>query len=74
MKMKFRDESIRRPQFTLRALLVVMLVVACFYGGVWFERERKLRQDIAHWSKLGIPFPVTGRGEPWTCSLGPEPE
>jgi hypothetical protein len=27
-----------RPQFTLRALLVAMLVVAAFFGGIRFER------------------------------------
>lgn len=30
-----------RPQFTLRALLVAMLVVAAFFGGIRFERERR---------------------------------
>ena len=34
-----------RPQFTLRALLVAMLVVAAFFGGVRFERERRNRED-----------------------------
>lgn len=34
-----------RPQFTLRALLVLMLTVACFLGGVRFERERRRRAD-----------------------------
>ena len=29
-----------RPQFTLRALLVAMLVVGAFLGGVWLRRER----------------------------------
>lgn len=28
-----------RPQSILRALLVLMLAVACFFGGVRFERE-----------------------------------
>ncbi|MGH7134416.1 MAG: hypothetical protein ACREHD_01670 [Pirellulales bacterium] len=36
-----------RPQFTLRALLVAMLVVGTFFGGVHFERERRRRQDEA---------------------------
>jgi hypothetical protein len=35
----------RRPQFTLRALLVAMLVVAAFFGGIHFERERRRRED-----------------------------
>jgi hypothetical protein len=34
-----------RPQFTFRALLVAMLVVACWFGGIWFERERRRRAD-----------------------------
>lgn len=35
------------PQFTLRALLVAMLVVAAFFGGIRFERERRKRADKA---------------------------
>ncbi|HET6884529.1 MAG TPA: hypothetical protein VFI31_30525 [Pirellulales bacterium] len=34
-----------RPQFTLRALLVLMLAVACFFGGIHFERERVRRAE-----------------------------
>lgn len=30
-----------RPQFTLRVMLVLMLAVACFFGGIRFERERR---------------------------------
>ena len=33
-----------RPQFTLRALLVLLLAVACFFGGIRFERERHWRE------------------------------
>ncbi|HWB14494.1 MAG TPA: hypothetical protein VG826_35040 [Pirellulales bacterium] len=36
-----------RPQFTLRALLVLLLAVACFFGGIRFERERQRRADEA---------------------------
>ena len=36
-----------RPQFTLRALLVAMLIVAAFFGGVRYERERRRREDAA---------------------------
>lgn len=36
-----------RPQFTLRALLVLVLAVACFFGGIRFERERRRREDEA---------------------------
>ena len=31
-------------QFTLRALLVLLLAVACFFGGIRFERERYWRE------------------------------
>ncbi|HEV3341644.1 MAG TPA: hypothetical protein VG125_14860 [Pirellulales bacterium] len=31
----------RRPQFTIRALLVAMLAAACFFGGIHFEQHRK---------------------------------
>lgn len=34
----------RRFQFSLRALLVLMLAFACFFGGIQFERERKRRE------------------------------
>ncbi|HEV3342759.1 MAG TPA: hypothetical protein VG125_20470 [Pirellulales bacterium] len=34
-------------QFTLRALLVLLLAVACFFGGIRFERERRRRADEA---------------------------
>lgn len=37
----------RRPQFTLRAVLVLMLAVACFFGGIRFERERRRREAEA---------------------------
>ena len=36
-----------RPQSTIRALLVLMLAVGCFFGGVRFERERRRREDEA---------------------------
>jgi hypothetical protein len=35
----------RRPQFTLKTLLWLMLCVACFFGGIQFERERRRRED-----------------------------
>ena len=37
----------RRPQFTLRTLLVAMLVVAAFFGGIHFERERRRCREEA---------------------------
>ena len=36
----------KRPQFTLRALLVAVLVVAAFFAGIHFERERQRRADL----------------------------
>ena len=35
-----------RPQFTLRALLVAVLVVAAFFGGSALERKRQTRLQI----------------------------
>lgn len=37
-----------RPQFTLRGLLVAVLVVAAFFGGVRFERQRRKQHDVDH--------------------------
>ena len=37
----------RRFQLSLRALLVAILAVVCFFGGIWFERERRRREDEA---------------------------
>lgn len=45
----------RRFQFSLRALLVLMLAAACFFGGIHFERERRRRLDEA--AKLTAPKP-----------------
>jgi hypothetical protein len=36
-----------RPQFTLRALLILLLAAACFFGGIRFERERQRWEDEA---------------------------
>ncbi|HVX10889.1 MAG TPA: hypothetical protein VHC22_06895 [Pirellulales bacterium] len=37
-----------RPQFTLRALLVAVLVVGAFLGGIYFEHGRKIaKRDAA---------------------------
>jgi len=38
----------RRPQFSIRTLLWLTLVVAAFLGGILFERERKRREE-AFW-------------------------
>ena len=37
----------RRFQFSLKTLLVAMLVAAAFFGGIHFERERRRREDAA---------------------------
>ena len=37
----------RRFQFSLKWLFVAMLAVACFFGGIRFERERRRREDEA---------------------------
>lgn len=37
----------RRPQYTLRAVLVATLVVAAFFAGIRFEREWRGREDEA---------------------------
>jgi hypothetical protein len=34
-----------RPQFTIRALWILLLVVACFFGGIRFEREPQKQED-----------------------------
>jgi hypothetical protein len=34
-------------KLTLRALLVLMLAIGCFFGGIRFERERRRREDEA---------------------------
>jgi hypothetical protein len=48
--------SMPRPQFTLRVLLMAMLVVAAFFGGIHFERERRRREEAraAEQTDLGI--------------------
>lgn len=37
----------KRFQFTLRTLLFALLIVAVFFGGIQFERERRRRADEA---------------------------
>ncbi|HWB08196.1 MAG TPA: hypothetical protein VG826_03185 [Pirellulales bacterium] len=46
----------RRPQFTLRALLVLIFGAACFFGGIHFESERRRRADEA----MTPRFPTAG--------------
>ena len=35
----------RRFQYSLQWLLIVMAVIAAFFGGIAFERERKRREE-----------------------------
>jgi hypothetical protein len=54
----------RRFQFTLRALLILMLAVACFFGGIRFERERRRREEeAARAAPLSIRIQVLKRGK-----------
>jgi hypothetical protein len=41
------DHMSRRFQFSLRWLFVAMMAVACFFGGIRFERERRRRENEA---------------------------
>lgn len=43
----------RKFQFSVRAMLILMFGVACFFGGVRFERERRRREDAK-----AAPLPV----------------
>ena len=64
----------RRFQFSLRALLVVLLAVACFFGGIRFERDRQrlaeeaaasaarrstIQRDTPEKTRLPLPPPQT---------------
>jgi hypothetical protein len=40
-----------RPQFTIRTLLWLTLVVGAFLGGIGFEKERR-RREIAAWDAV----------------------
>lgn len=56
----------RRPQFTIRALLVTMLVVGAFFGGIHFERERRRREDDAIARQMeGLPLLGLPSEEDW---------
>jgi hypothetical protein len=48
-----------RPQFTLRALRVTMLVLGAFLGEIRFERERQRRADEAA-ARAARPLPPPG--------------
>jgi hypothetical protein len=41
-----KSSLVPRPQFTLRALLVLMLAVGCFFGG-WAVGQRQERMRLA---------------------------
>jgi hypothetical protein len=67
--------TMSRPQFTLRSLLVAMLVVGAFCGGIAFERERQRRRDGAKqtvpgfmelpdgtlWKEIALPPAIQGQ-------------
>jgi len=40
-----------RPQFSIRTLLWLTLAVACFFGGMAFEKERVRRE----WERNSMP-------------------
>jgi hypothetical protein len=46
----------RRFQFSLKWLFVAMLAVACFFGGIRFERERRRQEDEAALSGRLLPY------------------
>ena len=54
-----------RLQFTLRALLVLLLAVACFFGGIRFEREWRRRhptiEDVARELEKRTGGPIDAR-------------
>ena len=50
----------RRPQFSIRALLILMLVVAAFFGGIKFERERRTREERASHAPIATTPPSAG--------------
>lgn len=52
-----RNRPVKRPQFTLRALLVAMLVVAAFFGGAAWQRWLSMpvfRQDAFAGGRPGV--------------------
>jgi hypothetical protein len=48
----------RRPQFTIRALLVLLLAVACFFGGIRYEKDRRRREEEAAKRAAAMPAQV----------------
>ncbi len=58
-----------RPQFTLRALLVAMLVVAAFFLGIRFERQRQRREREAELAREAESAAVSAQG--WRRLLAP---
>lgn len=57
----------RRPQFSIRALLILMLVVGAFFGGIKFERERRIREERASQAPVAAtPSMASPYGPPGT--------
>ena len=74
--MKSATPSMPRPQFTLRALLVLMLAVACFFGGIRFEthwRRRERQREHEAW-KLVPVFKLSREAAAWKAAKKAEQE
>jgi hypothetical protein len=53
-------------KINIQALLVLLLAVACFFGGIRFERERRRREVEANLKArlrliFTVPYRVSGR-------------
>jgi hypothetical protein len=60
-----------RPQFSIRTLLWLTLVVAAFLGGICFERELERRRHYT--SDLEIPI-SQGSFSNWVATGDPTPD
>ena len=74
-----------RPQFTLRALLVLLLAAACFFGGMAMQRKLdtpvlvRRTQGVVHYKKWGFRPSVTETirlhdGTEWKRSIHDRPQ
>ncbi|HVX16173.1 MAG TPA: hypothetical protein VHC22_33615 [Pirellulales bacterium] len=62
-----------RPQFTLRALLVLMLVVAAFLGGMHLERGRQAAKHAIDMEALRKELDLRRRQFPAPKQPAPNP-
>jgi hypothetical protein len=60
----------RRFQFSLRWLFFATLVVAAFFGGIRFERERRHKDETA---ALAAKTPPAARPSPVSCDFAVNP-